>query len=49
LQVQVKRARDEAERTASLKLNDQERKEIELSIKLSQMQEELRMLKDQKS
>lgn len=35
LQLQVKRVRDDAERTSSLKLNDQERKEIELSIKVN--------------
>jgi len=46
LQLQVKRVRDDAERTSSLKLNDQERKEIELSIKVNQVQEELRVLKD---
>ena len=42
----MKRVRDDAERTSSLKLNDQERKEIELSIKVNQVQEELRVLKD---
>jgi chromosome segregation ATPase len=35
LQLQVKRVRDDAERTSSLKLNDQERKEIGLSIKVN--------------
>lgn len=37
LQLQIKRVRDEAERTSSLRLNDQERKEIELNIKVSQI------------
>jgi hypothetical protein len=46
LQLQVKRVRDDAERTSSLKLNDQERKEIELSLRVNQVHEELRVLKD---
>lgn len=38
--------RTQKERTLSVKLNEQERKEIELSFKLSQTQEELLLLRD---
>jgi hypothetical protein len=37
LQLQMRKVRDDAERTTSLKLNEQERKEIELHIKVSQV------------
>ena len=46
LQAQQRRIREEAERTQSVKLNEQERREIELNIRVGQAQEELRVLRD---
>jgi hypothetical protein len=45
----VKRAKEEAERTSSLRLNEQERREIELNLKVGQLTDELQGVKDQKT
>lgn len=49
LQAQVKRAKEEAERTSSLRLNEQERREIELSLKVGQLTDDLQAAKEQKA
>ena len=45
----MKRAKEEAERTSSLRLNEQERREIELNLKVGQLTDELQGVKDQKT
>lgn len=49
LQAQVRRAKEEAERTSSLRLNEQERREIELNLKVGQLTDELQAARDQKA
>ena len=44
----MRRAKEEAERTSSLRLNEQERREIELSLKVGQLTDELQAARDQK-
>lgn len=42
------KVKEEGERTQQLKFNEQEKKEIELNIRIGQAQEELKMLREQK-